>query len=263
MSTNDASIYRVILRNGTERRVVVTKIDGEDGEHTDLYSAKAAENWPGEGVLAGDPLAAVARVVATSIYRDPEYRYGWPVREIVEPGKLSREEALAEAAENVASLGRWLSRTITAEDALAHAIQRILLDASSAPNCSSIEGSVKIDGVERVARVSVQWADGKNPQELLREAVASHDALVDRLEQLTKRHRDNVQAAHLKGGEEVRAMWLEDLEDIALAAEGTQSPMMHAFAGVMRERAVKIKAAKFDIVDDVRPKKTDEGGHDT
>lgn len=245
-SNDRTSIYRVMLRGGATRDVEVTKIDD------DYYSAKGVD-WSSEGVFSDDPLAAVAKVAAEPHHRDPEFRYGWPVREIVEPGQLSRDEALAEAAANVASLGRWLSRSITPDDALTYAVQHILINASSAPNCWAIEGTAKIEGVERRARVSVQWVDGKNPHELLYDAMASRDALARDMERLAERHKVELHEAQMHAAEVVRAMWIEDLEGIAEAAAETKSPGLNKLAEAMRDRVAKLKAAKFDVVRVERP----------
>ncbi len=248
-SNGSTLIYRVMLRGGATRDVEVTKIAD------DHYSAKGAD-WSSEGVFSDDPLAAAAKVAAAPHHRDPEFRYGWPVREIVEPGQLSRDEALAEAAENVASLGRWLSRSITPDDALTYAVQHILINASSAPNCYAVEGTVKLDGVERRARVSVQWVDGKNPHELLFDAMASRDALARDMEHLAERHKVELHEARMNAAEAVRAMWIKDLEGIAEAAAETKSPGLNKLAEAMRDRVAKLKAAKLDVIRVERP----EGG---
>lgn len=80
-------------------------------------------------------------------------------------------------ARQVAVMGRWLDRNITTEDAMAHAIGRILEDAIAAPNAWEREVVVgSPDGTRRTARFSVAWADGESLHALLARAREERDA---------------------------------------------------------------------------------------
>jgi len=80
-------------------------------------------------------------------------------------------------ARQVAVMGRWLDRNITLEDAMAHALGRILDDALAAPNAWEREVVVgSPDGTKRTARFSVAWADGESLHALLARAREERDA---------------------------------------------------------------------------------------
>jgi hypothetical protein len=80
-------------------------------------------------------------------------------------------------ARQVAVMGRWLDRNITLEDAMAHALGRILEDALAAPNAWEREVVVgSPDGTKRTARFSVAWADGESLHALLARAREERDA---------------------------------------------------------------------------------------
>ena len=81
-----------------------------------------------------------------------------------------------------AAFARWAKRSITPEDAVGLALEKLAELAAGAPNCWESDWTVRdpTTGAARTARVSVQWAAGRSLHELLAEARSERDAAVRR-----------------------------------------------------------------------------------
>lgn len=81
-------------------------------------------------------------------------------------------ELAVRAGEMVERQARMLVRAPSFEDAMRLFIQAIVEPAVDAPNCAEWRGTMRGRGFV----LSLQWADGKTPQELLSEAMREHNA---------------------------------------------------------------------------------------
>jgi hypothetical protein len=132
---------------------------------------------------------------------------------------------------------------VTEEDALSYCLFRTILSGQSAPNCWERDITVGDEARgARTARVSVQWADGKSPHELLAEARADRDAALRQCEELTRAL--TTQIARGDGAEAEAVRLTECLRRANASLEETERSLYLEAQAMERERDHAVECAQ-------------------